>query len=310
MNPRTFAPACLATTLLLASCGNDAEVAPLAGTTQASAGEGERLYQEGQSLERAGRSDKAAKVYEKVATKHPLAPSAGKARFRQAELLEGQGKIEEAFKAYDKFLDRHQSSGLYLQALAKQASMAQRAAEGDIKSSFLGIKSKLSLEKTVEMLGKVRAHAPRSRAASKAQYTIGELYRSKEKSKEAITAFRQLVKDQPDSPEAPEALFRVGIIYIEEADRGNQNQGNLDLAREAFNDYLIQYPGHSRNAEARRMIANLSGRDLERSYEIARFYEKTGKTEAAKVYYRDIIKRTGSGKLHNDARARLSALGG
>ena len=188
--------------------------------------------------------------------------------------------------------------------------MAQAAAEGDVKTSFLGLKSKLSLDKTVEMLGKVRDNAPKSRTASKAQFTIGELYQSKgNKAKEAIAAYRQLVRDQPDSPEAPEALFRVGLILMQEADRGNQNQANLDLSREAFNDYLIQYPNHSRNAEARKLIAGLGGRDLQRSFDIAEFYLKTGKTESAKVYYRDIVKRTGSGKLHDESRARLKQLG-
>ena len=99
------------------------------------------------------------------------------------------------------------------------------------------------------------------------------------------------------------------MLFIEEADRGNQNQANLDLAREAFNDYLLQYPGHSRNAEARRMIANLGGRDLQRSFDIAEFYQKTGNIESAKVYYRDILKRSSSGSIHDAARARLKELG-
>ncbi|MES2997419.1 MAG: tetratricopeptide repeat protein [Verrucomicrobiota bacterium] len=305
-----FCPAVLcAAAVHLVSCGADDDVPPLAGTVQANAGKGEALYQKAQSLEKSGRSHKAVKVYDELADKYPYSPSAANARFRQAELLEGEGKIEDAFEAYDALLVRYPGHKLYKSALARQASMAQRAAQGDIKSSFLGIKSKLSLEKTVEMLGKVRTHAPRSRAAAKAQFTIGELYHSKKKSKEAIAAFRELVKDQPDMPEASEALFRVGVIYLEEAERGNQSQGTLDLSREAFNDYLMQYPGHHRNAEARRKIANLQGKDLQRSYDVAKFYQKTGKTEAAKVYYRDIIKSSGSGKLHDAARARLRELG-
>jgi outer membrane protein assembly factor BamD len=159
------------------------------------------------------------------------------------------------------------------------------------------------------MLTKVSEHAPMSRTASKARFTIGELYQSKKKSREAIAAFRDLVKEQPESPEAPEALFRVGVILMEEAERGNQNQSNINLAREAFNDYLIQYPGHARNAEARRMIASLGGREMERSFEIAEFYLKTGRPESAKVYYRDIVKRTSSGKTHDAAKARLKELG-
>lgn len=281
----------------------------MAGNTQAAASEGEALYQKAKQADDAGKTSRAIKLYDQTATRFPFAPSAPQARFRQAELLEQKGDIQESFIAYDQFLSRFQASGLYSTALNRQSTMAQSAAEGDIKSSFLGLKTKLSLEKTTEMLGKVRDNAPKSRTAAKAQFTIGELYQAKRKSKEAIAAYRQLVRDQPESPESPEALFRVGLILMEEADRGNQNQANLELSREAFNDYLIQYPGHSRNAEARKFLSSLGSLDLQRSYDIAEFYQKTGQLESAKVYYRDIIKRSSSGKLHEDARARLKELG-
>lgn len=310
MFPRLIAPGCFSlATLFLVSCGADSDTPMLAGNTQSAASEGELLYQQAKQADDAGKSSRAIKLYDQTATRYPFAPSAAQARFRQAQLLEQQGEIEDAFDAYDKFLERFPGNSLYVTALNRQASMAQSAAEGDVKSSFLGMKTRLSIDKTVTMLGKVRDHAPKSRTASKAQFTIGELYQAKKKSKEAIAAYRQLVNDQPESPEAPEALFRVGLIMMEEADRGNQNQANLDLARESFNDYLIQYPGHSRNAEARKLIGSLGGRDLQRSFDIAEFYLKTGKTESAKVYYRDIVKRTGSGTLHDASKARLKELG-
>lgn len=311
MFPRLIASALSALAALsIVSCGSDTDGPTLAGNTQAASAEGEALYQKAKRADDAGKTGRAIKLYGQTATRFPFAPSADEARFRQAQLLEQDGRIEDAFQAYDQFLGRYPGSSHYLAVLNRQASMAQSAAEGDVKSSFLGLKTRLSLEKTVAMLEKVASHAPRSRTASKAQFTIGELYQAKRnKSKEAIASFRKLVAEQPDSPEAPEALFRVGLIYMEQAERGNQNQANLDLARESFNDYLIQYPGHSKNAEARRMITSLGGRDLERSYGIAEFYQKTGKAEAAKVYYRDILKRTGSGELHDKARARLRELG-
>jgi outer membrane protein assembly factor BamD (BamD/ComL family) len=295
--------------LLLVSCGADSDVPFLAGNTQKASGEGEALYQKAKLADEAGKSGSAIKLYDQMATRYPFAPSAAQARYRQAQMLEQAGRIEDAFKAYDLFLERFPGSPLYSTALNRQAAMAQAAADGDVKSSFLGMKTKLSLEKTVEMLSNVRDHAPKSRTASKAQFTIGELYQAKKKPKEAIEAFRKLVNDQPGSPEAPEALFRVGVILMEDAARGNQNQANVDLAREAFNDYLIQYPGHSRNAEARKLMANLSGLDLQRSFDIAEFYLKTGKTESARVYYRDIVKHTGSGTLHDASKARLKEIG-
>ncbi len=301
--------ACILISASLLSCGPDADAPSLAGNTQSAAIEGEAFYQKAKQADDAGKSAKAIKLYDQTATRYPFAPSAPQARFRQAELLQQQGEIVKSFEAYDKFLSRFQGSGLYTTALNRQVAMAQSAADGDIKSSLLGIKTKLSLEKTVEMLGKVRDNAPKSAVAAKAQFTIAQLYESKKKYKEAIAAYRQLVKDQPTSAQAPEALFRVGVILTEEADRGNQNQGNLDLAREAFNDYLIQYPGDSRNAEARRLEAGLGNRDFQRSYDIAEFYLKTGKTESAKVYYRDIVSRTKSGAIHDKSKARLKELG-
>ncbi|MEN9974608.1 MAG: hypothetical protein RLZZ282_614 [Verrucomicrobiota bacterium] len=294
---------------LLASCGADSDMPMLAGNTQAASGTGEALYHDAKLADDAGKSGKAIKLYDQVATQYPFAPSAAQARFRQAQLLEQAGKVEPAFDAYGKYLERFPGSGLYATSLARQAYLAQSAADGHVMTHFLGIKTKLSLEKTVAMLGKVRDHAPKSPTAAKAQFTIGVLNQAKRKSKEAIDAYRQLVRDLPLCSEAPEALFRVGVILMEDAQRGNQNQANVDLSREAFNDYLIQYPGHSRNEEARKLLGYLDGRDLQRSFDIAEYYLKTGKPESAKVYYRDICKRSGSGTLVDASKARLKELG-
>ncbi len=296
--------------VFLSSCGNSDKTIPLmAGNTQEAAARGDALYQQGKAADDAGSTKRAIKLYDQAATRYPFAPSSPLARFRQAELLESQGEIVKAFDAYQQFLIRFQGSGLYTQALNRQAAMAQAAADGEVRSGFLGLRAKLSLDKTVEMLGKVRDNAPKSRTAAKAQFTIGELNHSRKKTKEAIAAYRQLVRDQPDAPEAPEALFRVGAILTEEADGGNRNQATLDLASEAFNDYLIQYPGHRRNAEARANIANLGGRELQRTFETAEYYYKTGQYDSARIYYRDVAKRSGSGQLHTAARGRLRELG-
>lgn len=305
----SFAALTVASAIMLVSCGNDSNQIGLAGNTQAASGEGEALYQKAKAADDSGKQKRALKLYEDMADDYPTAPSAAQARFRQAEILERQGEVLDSFDAYQKFLTRYQGSGLYSKALSRQANMAQRAADGDVKSSFAGLKTKLSTDKVVEMLGKVRDNAPRSATSAKAQFTIGELYQSKKKAKEAIVAYKKLVRDQPESSYAPEALFRVGVVLMDEADSGNRNQATLDLAAEAFDDYLIQYPDHSKVAEARRLRGNLKSRELDRSLKIAEFYDKTGQTESAKIYYRDVVKRTKSGAAHDKAKARLKELG-
>lgn len=304
----SWAMAVVVCALLSISCSNDDEMVTLAGNTQAASSEGEAFYNKAKASDDAGKHSSASKQYGRMADRYPFAPSAAQARFRQAELLEQDGDIQKSFQAYQKFLTRYQGSGLYSKALDRQARMAQSAADGDVKSSFAGLKTKLSIEKTVEMLAAVRDNAPRSNTSAKAQFTIGELYQGKRESKEAIDSYRKLVRDQPESSYASEALFRVGMVLMEEADRGNRNQATLELSREAFSDYLIQYPGHSKNADARRMMANIGGREIGRSLEIAEFYDKSGQTESAKIYYREVLKKAGSGNDHDKAKARLKEL--
>jgi outer membrane protein assembly factor BamD (BamD/ComL family) len=226
--------------------------------------------------------------------------------------LEQDGKIRESFDAYQDFISRYNSSNLYEKALNRQAAMAQAAAEGKVKTSFLGLKSGISNDKITEMLGKVRQNAPQSPQASKAQFTIGQLWESQGNSTgatKAITAFREVVVDFPDSKEAPEAQFRIGKVLTEEARRGNQDQANMERAREAFQDYLRQYPGHSKNGEARQLMSNLGGQDIQQSFNVAQFYERKGDTGSARFYYEEVVSKSKSGDLHDKAKARLAALG-
>ena len=295
--------------VVMSSCGNDDGLIGLAGENRAVTGKAEAIYQKAKLADERGKSNKAIKLYDELADDFPTAASAAEARFRQAELLDAQGASDEAFEAYQEFLSRYRGSGLYSEALERQEKIAHGAAEGEIKTSFLGLKRKISDPRVIKMLAQVRDNAPRSDTSAKAQFTIASLYEKDKKPKEAIAAYRKLVRDQPDSSYAPEALFKVGLILTQQADGGNRNQATLDLAEEAFAEYLLQYPGHSKNSEAREMIKSLRKRALDRSLKIARFYDETGEIESAKVYYRDVVKRTKSGATYEEAKARLKELG-
>ena len=302
-----------ATALFFSACGDSSDIPPLTGNATANNERAEALFAKAQAAEGSGKTSKAIKTYDEIADDMPLSKRAPEARFRQGELLQQEGKIRESFDAYQLLLTRYNGSGFYEKALNRQAKMAQAAADGQVKTSFLGLKSSISNDKITDMLAKVRANAPSSPTASKAVYTIGQVWESQRNSSgasKAISAYRELVVGYPDSKEAPTGQFRIGKILLEEARRGNQDQANLDRAGEAFRDYLRQYPGHSKNGEARKLLANLGGQDIQRSYEIAQFYERKGDKGSAKFYYEEVTRKAKSGDLYNKAKARLAELGG
>ena len=297
---------------LLASCGKDKDAPPLMNSAARNPELAGSLYSEAQAADKDGKRSKAIKLYDKLADTMPTSVHAAESRFRQGELLEQEGEIQKSFEAYQDFLSRYNNSNLYEKALGRQTAMAQSAADGHVKTSFLGLKASISNEKIADMLKKVRGNAPRSPTASKAQFTIGEVWESQGNSAGALkatAAYRELVIEYPDSKEAPEAQFRIGKILLDESKRGNQDQANLDRAKTALQDYIRQYPGHHRVGEARKLISNIGGQDIERSFEIAQFYERKGDIGSAKFYYEEVIRQAKSGSTHDKAKARLAALG-
>lgn len=294
-------------TLLISCASDDDAPPPLVGSAQVSSGPSAAAYQNALSVDQSGNSKKAAKLYGNMIAEYPTAMDAPQACFRQAQLHEQLGNPIEAFDAYSSFLTRYQGSKLYSQALARQSAIAQRALNGDVKAGFM-FGSKVDTAKLVEMLEKVRDSAPQATSAPKAQFQIGEVYQNRGDATKSIVAYRKIVKDWPESDYGPEAQYRVGTILVEEAKRGNQDMGNLDRAREAFEDYLTLYPNGKRAGSARSQIAALGGQDVQRSLNVAEFYRRKGDHESARFYYREVLKKQGSGTLHDKAQAGLQAL--
>ena len=293
---------------ILAACGGKDDLPPMVGSGSTDDAGAEALFQQAKTAEDAGKTKKAIKLYDELADKMTYADRAAEARFRQAQLLEQQGETLDAFDAYQDLLSKRSGSGFYKQAFERQSALAFSAADGDISDSFFGIKSGLSAKKVIEMLQKVADNAPRSPVAAKAELRIGDIYVRDDKVNDAVNAYREVVETYPTFPEAAEAQFRIGKVLLDEANEGNQDQANLLRAKEALQDYLGQFPGHKRNGEARQLIANIGGRDLQNSYDIGLFYEKKGEYGSARYYYEEVVKGTRSGELHDKAKARLDAL--
>ncbi len=108
------------------------------------------------------------------------------------------------------------------------------------------------------------------------------------KTAEALALYEQVAKDFADAPEAPQAMFRCALIYVNEqkdpvkaattyeliAEKYPQSEwghkglfaaaytyaneiSNLDRAREAYQKYLKQYPDSSMAETARFELDNL-----------------------------------------------------
>jgi outer membrane protein assembly factor BamD (BamD/ComL family) len=297
----------LSLSVFIVSCSTDIDDAPpLVGSTQANSGDSGAAYQKALQADQAGNPKKAVKLYKAAADTYPSAKDSATARYRQAQIHEQLGEPLEAANAYNNFVVRYQGNSNYSKAIARQAAIANEAADGRIKSGLFG--SSVEPKKSILLLEQVRNAAPQSTAAPLAQAKIAQVYLSNKNPVEAIAAYRKVVMDWPDSDEAAESQYQIGMILIQQAKKGNQDMGNLDRAREAFQDYLNRYSGKNRSVEVKYQLANLVAQDVQRSYDVAEFYRRKGDYESARFYYREVMKNQKSGSLYNLAKTQISTL--
>jgi outer membrane assembly lipoprotein YfiO len=303
-------PLAIAVIPLLASCGGSAkkDALPPAGTVAAANPAAAALFASAQAADSAGNNKKALKLYSQLTKKYPFSEVAPQARFRQSALLDQQGDQMDAFDSYQVFITRYHASNLYSQALERQAAVAHAAADGHIKTNFLGIKSRISTTESAEMLGKVRDNAPHAASAPKAQFAIGQVFEGREKVPEAIAAYRKAAADYPNTSYAPESLFRIGTILLGQSKDGNHNPANLDRARHAFEDLLQSYPNSKRAPDARAQLKSIGSQDIQRSFDIAEFYYKKEQFPSAAFYYNEVLRTTKSGPLREKSQARLASI--
>lgn len=298
--------------VMLASCGGSDETPRLARNTRASEPEAEALFQDALTAEKAGQFKKARKRYRTITNKYPLYLKADKAAYQRGRLLEQAGEPLEAFEAYNDVLTKYPASSHYADSMARQEKIARAAANGNITQSFIGLKSRISVKDTAQMLTQVRDNAPRAPSAARSQYTLGRLFQQEgdggSSSDKAVAAYRELTREYPNSQYAPDAQFQIGKILLSSAKEGNQDTANLDRAKQAFDDLLLRYPDSQEAKLARVELAKLARGEIERTFNIAEFYRKKGNIPSALFYYQETVNRSKSGSLRAKAQGWINQL--
>lgn len=292
------------------SCGNSDKI-PLRGqTVTGDIPAANAMLSEAKTYQSNGKNGKALSSYKDVAKDYPNSAAAPEALYAQAHLLDQEGDLIKAFEAYQQLIANYQASNRYSSALKRQETVAHAAANGVIKNSFLGMKTRIAPSKVETMLGQVRDNAPQARSAPKAQFAIGKVWQNSGNAEKAIAAYRRISSDYPDSAQAPEALYQIGEVLILKTKKGNKNKANFDNATNIYNELIQRYPNHKRSADARKRIKSLRGQEIQRSFNVAEFYRKKGENTSAIFYYKEVIQKSKSGPLRDQATQRIAELEG
>ena len=265
-----------------------------------------KLFAAGEKAASSGKGNKALGYYSKIAKKYYFSKYAPEALFRSAELLRASGEPEDAFKRYQDLIDRHQSSPRYQRSVEQQYNIAIESLTNKTGSVLGIVPKKISREKVIVMFKSVIKNAPASLYAANSHYYIGRIHEGRKEHEDAVTAFQKVVDDFPKSEKAPQAQLRIAEIFDTTARRPD-NPTNLQQSREAYEDFITNFPQHQNTSDAYAQLNAISEKEAKKSLDIAKYYMGQGNTKAAAIYYKDAL-GSGNAALKQQARDGLASV--
>ncbi len=140
-----------------------------------------------------------------------------------------------------------------------------------------------------EIFDLITTTLPYSQEAQKAFYQKALFYFSKKQFEQVNETIDCLLNDYPDSAFADDAEFLKIKALSEMTLRADYDQKYADEAMKAIEEFLAKYPDSSLTKDAMVYLSEMKNKKAENMFNIAEFYAKQGKKNAAMVYLRRIV---------------------
>jgi len=115
----------------------------------------------------------------------------------------------------------------------------------------------------------------------------------------------------PNSDVCDDALYQIAYVYMQQGLSGNsQDLSSLVLAKETFEDFLLQYPKSEKAPQARDNLVAIGNNEAGDLMRIAKYYDWSKNYKAAFIYYNDIIRKQPNTPDGAIAKSRVEELRG
>ncbi len=255
------------------------------GSQQSKASE---LLAKAQAYESSGKNRQARDTYKTISQSYGRTDAGTEAKFGYARMLEAEGEGRKAFEQYQELISNHRNTPNFTEAVKRQYGIAEGLRANDKKGLF-GVGAAIQPSKLVEMYEQISASAPFTEYAPKSLLAIGYVRSEIGEMDQAIASFQKVVDKYPATETAKEAQYQIFKLRGVTAEKSNSPV--KDRAQvEAGLDFVNQNPEDQRAAEIKSDLQSIDERSMEKLYNTGMFYEKSGKPDSARVYYREVVK--------------------
>ena len=235
-------------------------------------------------------------------------------RYPEALYLKGTAYLElgdyrAADDAYQALLNDFPGSPYAAAALAARFRIAEQYLAGKRRKAIWGLFRVKDRDGGVKIMDDLLVNYTDTPLAEKAQLSKANYYYDRGEFELAEDEFARFARDYPRSRYQPKALLWSAYAALASFPGIQFDDISLIEAKARFEQFLESYPDQGVQLEVPVLLDQIASTRADKTYEIARFYERTAKPEAARYYYRATITRWPNTPAAAEARARLAALG-
>ncbi len=233
-------------------------------------------------------------------------------RYQEADYL--MGETYYLAKDYWKAVERYQtvaenSSGeLFHLANGRCVDVARAFLSGQ-KRILWGIFRLPAQADGVEILDRVWQREPGSQLGEIALRLKGDYYFGNGDMELAQDEYAGLVKQYPSGRWAQMAMLRTAEAAEASFPGTRFDDRPLIEADERYRQFEKAYPGYAERENVDQRLEGIRQQRAEKDLDIAKWYERTKRTDAAEFYYRQVLKLWPGTLADAEARSRLRALG-
>lgn len=229
------------------------------------------------------------------------APEADENQFLRGEIKQAQGDYVDAAREFQLVVSNYPESDLYDDVIESQYTIAdslfdrgQANIERYDESSWIEKRfnwfHKRPMRRAIEVYNLVKANQPFTPEAAEAQYKIGLSYYELEEYIDSDIEYRLVLEQYPDSEWVDDASYGRIKTFEASALPPEYDQAPSQLAVDAIDDFRVSFPADARQAELDELRAEMLENIAEQKWQTAQFYADRHLFNATRVYLDVIVK--------------------
>lgn len=207
--------------------------------------------------------------------------------FLRGEIQQASGNTMDAARTFQSVVTAYPGSNLYNEAIERQYQIGDEYYEQGQKrmQKMWRPMRKKPLKRAVTVYSMVIENQPFTPQAAQAQYKVGLAHFARKDYSMAVDDFNRVVEDYPDSEWADDARFGLVEANYGRSRPAEYDQSYSEATIKSIKNFTDLYPSDARAAELDAKRQEMRDRIAKQRMQTARFYEKRREFASARIYY-------------------------